>query len=116
MNELELALSKKKEQCRRFRQQNPGYDKEYRKTINGCLRQKFIGMKTRCNNLNNQDYKRYGGRGIKVLFKDANEFVNYVINDLQIDPRGLSIHRIDNNGHYEPGNIEFLTAVEHGRR
>ena len=39
-----------------------------------------------------------------------------MINILQIDPRGLKVHRIDNNRHYEPGNIEFLTQKEHNLR
>ncbi len=68
---------------------------------------------SRCNNPNDVSYKYYGGRGIQCLFESCSEFTNYVINELQVDPRGLQIHRINNNGNYEPGNIKFLTANIH---
>ena len=67
-------------------------------------------MKERCSNPKRKAYERYGGRGIKCLFNSPDEFINYVINELQIDPRGLQIDRINNNGHYEPGNIRFVTS------
>jgi len=82
--------------------------KEYYDTINGHLRRVFNGMKARCNNPNCKSYKNYGGRGIKLCFS-SDEFVNYVLNELQIDPRGLEIDRINNDGNYEPGNIRFVT-------
>lgn len=31
------------------------------------------------------------------------------------DPRGKQCHRPDNDGDYEPGNIEFLDPDEHRR-
>ena len=84
--------------------------KEYCHTINGYLRNCFGSMKQRCNNLKNKSYKNYGGRGIRCLFKSSQEFVDYVVNELKVDPRGLQIDRIDNDGHYEPGNIRFVTC------
>jgi len=81
----------------------------YQKTIKGCLCYRFKQIKQRCNNLKNPAYKNYGGRGIKCLFKSSQEFVDYVINELKIDPRKLCIDRISNNGHYEKGNIRFVT-------
>lgn len=86
--------------------------KKYRQTIIGHLRYCFSGIKYRCNNPKYIRYKDYGGRGIKCLFKSSNEFINYIINELQIDPRGLQIDRINNDGNYEPGNIRFVTAKE----
>lgn len=83
--------------------------KIYCKTIRGCLRGRFNAIKNRCNNSNNIGYKNYGGRGIKCLFKSSDEFMNYIINELKIDPRGLEIDRINNNGHYEKGNIRIVT-------
>jgi len=88
------------------------YTKKYRQTIKGYLRERFYAMKQRCNNPNCKSYKYYGGRGIKVKFMSVNEFINYVINGLQIDPRGLDIDRIDNNGHYEKENIRFVSHAK----
>ncbi len=84
--------------------------REYHKTINGRLRRCFGCMKRRCENPKSAKYKDYGGRGIKIKFTSSDEFVDYVINVLKVDPRGLQIDRIDNNGHYEPGNIRFTTS------
>jgi len=86
--------------------------KKYRNTIIGYLRNVFNNIEKRCNDPGRKDYKNYGGRGIQNKFKSSDEFVNYVINELQIDPRGLDVDRIDNDGHYEPGNIRFITRSE----
>jgi len=93
---------------------NLEYNRNYRKTIRGHLVLLFHHLKNRCRNPLYRAYHRYGGRGIKCLFKSSAEFANYVINVLKINPHGLEIHRINNNKHYEPGNIEFLTSKEHG--
>ena len=85
------------------------YNKDYYQTIVGHLRKCFSNIKRRCNNSGCPDYKNYGGRGIKCLFKSSQEFVDYIINVLKINPHNLEIDRIDNNGHYEKGNIRFVT-------
>lgn len=86
--------------------------RKYYSTIRGHLRRMFVGMKQRCTNQKNKRYKDYGGRGIKNKFKSSDKFLDYVINELRVDPRGLQIDRIDNDGNYEPGNIRFVTAKE----
>lgn len=90
-------------------------NKEYRDTIIGYLRNRFLDMKRRCTDSKQECYKNYGGRGIKCLFKSSDEFVNYVIDVLKVDPRGLTIDRIDNDGNYEKGNIRFVTRIENNR-
>ncbi len=85
--------------------------KRYLATINGYLRRLYSRMKQRCENPNDGSYQYYGGRGIEVRFT-ADEFVDYVVNILKQDPRGLSIDRIDSDGHYEPGNIWFCTMAQ----
>ncbi len=89
------------------------YNKRYNNTISGYLRGIYANIKGRCTNPIYHNYKSYNNLGIKNKFKSLNGFRDYVMNVLEIDPRGLQIHRIDNNGHYERGNIEFLTPVKH---
>lgn len=89
--------------------------KKYYATIRGHLSSVFKSAKRRCINHTDRSYKNYGGRGIEVRFKSFNEFVDYIINELQVDPRGLTIDRIDNDGNYEPGNIRFITNRENQR-
>lgn len=91
------------------------YERKNRLTIKGRLHSCFSSMRQRCNNPSYKQYKDYGGRGIKNLFKTSDEFIGYVINVLQVDPRGLDIHRPDNDGNYEPGNIIFIPHNEHIR-
>ncbi|KKN60016.1 hypothetical protein LCGC14_0536030 [marine sediment metagenome] len=88
--------------------------KEHYATLKGRLRFIFHCMNGRCNNPDHKFYKYYGGRGILNKFKTLNEFWDHVINDLGIASvdqiQGLQIDRIDNDGHYEKGNIRFVTA------
>ncbi len=95
---------------------NKMWKRQNRKTIKGYLRNLFYGIKHRCDNSNSCLYKYYGGRGIKCLFQSADKFINYVINNLGYNAyekiKGLQIDRINNNGHYEKGNIRFATHQE----
>ncbi len=83
-------------------------DREYYNTTVGHLRHVYSNMNQRCNDPKSSGYKYYGERGIKLLFT-PDQFVDYVVNTLKVDPHGLTIDRIDNDGHYEPGNIRFVT-------
>ena len=87
--------------------------KKYLATLTGRLRRIFTMAKQRCNNPKENMYYRYGGRGIQMRFNSASEFVDYVINELGIaDISGLEIDRVNNDGHYEKGNIRFVTHSE----
>lgn len=96
----------------RHQQELQKYNHKYYRTINGYLRTVYKNINHRCNNSKNKRYKDYGGRGIKNKFASSQEFVDYVMFELKIDPRGLQIDRINNDGHYELGNIQFVTAKE----
>lgn len=90
-------------------------DRKWCSSIRGHLSKVFSNIKCRCNNPKNARYKDYGGRGIQNKFNSFNEFADYVINRLHIDPRNFTIDRIDNDGNYEPGNIRFTTYAENNK-
>jgi len=74
------------------------------------------GILTRCNNPNNHTYERYGGRGIRVC-NSWMKFTNF-LEDMGERPTGLSIDRINNNGHYSCGHCDECTEngwVTNGR-
>jgi hypothetical protein len=68
----------------------------------------YIMAKDRCSNLNSQAWKNYGGRGIEFRFKSFTEFY------LELGPRpnGLTLDRINNDGHYEIGNVRWATRSQ----
>lgn len=74
------------------------------------------GMFKRCYNENDERYKNYGGRGIKV--DDAFEyFPNFLteMGERPEDGQRWSVGRIDNNGHYAPGNVRWEIDLEQAR-
>jgi len=65
--------------------------------------------KTRCNNPRFPGYKDYGGRGIKFLFDSFEQWFE----ELGLRPTpDHSVDRINNHGHYEPGNVRWATDQE----
>ena len=69
-------------------------------------------MKSRCYNLNNVSFKNYGGRGIKVCDKWLDDFEAFLIDVGEAPSSEHSLDRINNNSHYEPGNVKWSTAEE----
>lgn len=62
-------------------------------------------MRDRCNNPANDAYERYGGRGVFVC-DEWNSSFEIFLRDIGPAPgRDYSIHRIDNDGGYEPSNV-----------
>lgn len=70
------------------------------------------GAKARCANPNN---KYYGGRGIRFLFASPSDMAHWVHNNLGYPEPGQSIDRVDNNGHYEPGNLRWADRNTQGQ-
>jgi hypothetical protein len=71
-------------------------------------------MKTRCLNPAFHAYHRYGGRGITVCSGWRDSFETF-LRDMGPCPTNLSLDRIDNDGHYEPGNCRWTTAMTQTR-
>jgi len=67
-------------------------------------------MKRRCQNPRCPKYKNYGGRGITVCER-WQKFENF-LEDMGERPPRTTIHRIDNDKNYEPGNCKWATSVE----
>jgi len=65
-------------------------------------------MWQRCTNPKDQDFNRYGGRGIKVCSRWC-KFENFLI-DMGEKPVGLTLDRINNNRGYCKQNCRWTTA------
>lgn len=68
-------------------------------------------MVRRCTDPDDQAFPNYGGRGITVCerWMDARNFVE----DMRPGySAGLELDRIDNDGHYEPGNVRWATRSQ----
>jgi hypothetical protein len=75
-------------------------------------------MKERCYYPKSAGFKYWGGRGITVCDRWRDSFQNF-IDDMGPKPSSQhSLDRINNEGHYEPGNCRWATHLEqrHNRR
>lgn len=81
--------------------------------IRRSLAHKYNGMKQRCYNPKNSEYKNYGARGIGICeewLSNPDSFFEWgVLNGYE---KGLTIDRIDVNSGYEPKNCRWATMAE----
>lgn len=77
------------------------------------LRSKASTIKQRCTNPNAIGFSNYGGRGIKFEFASPSHFAIWVLDNLGPKPEDKqSLDRIDNNRHYEKGNLRWANYAE----
>jgi hypothetical protein len=69
-------------------------------------------MKERCNNIDNPNYKNYGGRGIKMCKRWLMSFDCFVADMGPRPSEKHSIDRLDNDKGYEPANCRWATRSE----
>lgn len=72
----------------------------------------FRAAKRRCSTPSVSEYHNYGGRGIEFRFTSIPEFLNEL--GRRPSPEH-SLERIDNDGHYEVGNVRWATRKEQSR-
>lgn len=72
-------------------------------------------MRQRCYNPKLSNYPHYGGRGIKVCDAWLNSFDNF-LHDVGKRPGSeFSLNRVNNDGDYEPGNVEWTNSTSQNR-
>jgi hypothetical protein len=69
----------------------------------------FHSAKRRCTKPTDTAWAYYGGRGIKFLFKNFEQFLA----EVKYKPsKEHTLDRKDSNGNYEPGNVRWATKAE----
>jgi len=70
------------------------------------------GMKKRCANPKDKEYRNYGDRGIKVCDRWLNSFKSFYADMGSKPSPSHSIDRIDVDGNYEPSNCRWATPKQ----
>ena len=79
---------------------------------NAQIRRRMRGCRDRCVKPSDQNWGIYGGRGIQFNFASLSEATAWVAEHLGQPPEGGSIDRLNNDGHYEPGNLRWATQKQ----
>jgi|SRR5262245_16113233 len=72
----------------------------------------WVAMRQRCHNPKASKYADYGGRGIRVCARWRISFQAFLADVGPKPGPAYSLERVNNNGHYEPGNVRWATPRE----
>lgn len=75
-------------------------------------------MNGRCYNENNHNYANYGARGVGVHEEWRHSFPSFLEHVSMLpnyEKEGFSLDRINNNGNYCPGNVQWATSRQQNR-
>lgn len=75
---------------------------------------RWSAIKKRCFKPKHKAFGNYGGRGIAMYpawVNDYEAFASYVATALGPRPQRMSLDRINNDGHYEHGNLRWATPL-----
>ncbi len=75
----------------------------------------WIGIRQRCTNKNNPNYKWYGKRGIGSLIT-IEDIIRLWCRDKAHLMKNPSIDREDNNGHYTFSNCRFIELIDNVKK
>lgn len=94
--------------CLRREREEPGIRSRPRGEAEDRAYNSYRSAKYRCRNRRDP---WYGGGGVQFLVRSFQEFLA----DVGLPPPGTSIDRINNDGHYQCGNLKWSTPLEQAR-
>ena len=72
-------------------------------------------MKVRCLSPKSVAFKDYGGRGIRIHQPWVDSFAQFLADVGSRPDPSLTLDRINNDGNYEPGNVQWATRSQQAR-